>query len=215
MSAQALASARRVAVTVGVGMAAVFGATACSIQQESSPRDIPIDDRGRLDNADPGAGEATGANRVFLITDDEAGGERLLRSVLRDVDATPPSAVLEELIKGPNVAEQEAGMRSDLPADLTLLSPATLVAGTLNVNMSATILELPGTALRYAVAQIVFTASELDGVRSVRLRVDGDLRAWPNGSGELQTTPLTVYDFPGLAESAQPAYPAVPTAAAG
>jgi hypothetical protein len=59
----------------------------------------------------------------------------------------------------------------------------------------------------------VFTANEIEGVRSVRLRVDGAAREWPNGRGELRTDALTVYDFPGLAESTQPPYPPIPTPA--
>ena len=65
--------------------------------------------------------------------------------------------------------------------------------------------------MRDAVAQIVFTGSELDGVRTVRIRVDGQTRDWPDGRGELQRRPLTVYDYPGLAESAQPPYPPIPS----
>ena len=76
--------------------------------------------------------------------------------------------------------------------------------------MTAEILDLSGDQFVLAVAQLVVTASELDGVRSVRLRVDGEAQAFPDGAGELQSEPLTVYDFPGLVESAQPSYPAVP-----
>ena len=81
----------------------------------------------------------------------------------------------------------------------------------LTVDVSPEILELPGSALRLAVAQIVFTASELDGVRGVRLRVDGETGLGPTAAASCRTTALTVYDFPGLAESAQPPYPAVPS----
>ena len=63
------------------------------------------------------------------------------------------------------------------------------------------------TQLQLAVAQIVFTASELPGAESVLIRVDGNSRAWPDGDGELQSDPLTIYDFTGYAESSQPAYP--------
>ena len=56
----------------------------------------------------------------------------------------------------------------------------------------------------------MFTASELPGIDAVRLRVEGQSRAWPGGRGDLQTDALTVYDFPGYAESALPAYPPIP-----
>jgi hypothetical protein len=41
--------------------------------------------------------------------------------------------------------------------------------------------------------------------------VDGAEARWPASNGELQSDPLTVYDFPGLEPSTQPAYPAVPS----
>ena len=119
--------------------------------------------------------------------------------------------MLQALFDGPNEDELEEGLLTQLPPEVQLLSPPRRVAGTLNVDLSPEILELQSSALRYAVAQIVYTADELDGVRSVRLRVDGEIQAWPAGRGELRDEPLTVYDFPGFAESAQPAYPAIPS----
>jgi spore germination protein GerM len=197
----------RAAVVVGGFLALVTG---CAIQPDNSPRDIPADERGQLDPAAPGDAEATGQSRIYLVADEGTGGDRQLRTVLRDVEPPTPEAVLAALIDGPNQGELDGGMTSALPAESTLHS-ARQVAGTLNVDISGELLELPGSALRFAVAQIVFTGSELDGVRTVRIRVDGQIRAWPDGQGELQTAPLTVYDYPGIAESAQPAYPPVPS----
>jgi hypothetical protein len=68
-----------------------------------------------------------------------------------------------------------------------------------------------GERLGLAVAQIVFTATEIDGVRAVRLRVNGQDQRWPKGDGETRDGDLSVYDFPGLVQSAQPPYPAVPS----
>lgn len=180
---------------------------ACSIQPDTAPREIPQDDRGLLDPVTPVGGEAAGSTRVYLVT--ERGGERRLRSVQRGVDATP-SAALEELFKGANDQEDEAGLGSAIPDGLQLLSSRS-VAGTLQVDVSEEILDVPGPALILAVAEIVFTASELDGVREVRLKVNGENLPWPDGRGELQSRTLTVYDYPGLAESSQPAYPPIPS----
>lgn len=199
----------RVAAPAVALLAAALG-TGCAIQPDNAPRDIPAAERGQLDPVPPG-GEAIGQSRIYLVTGDGSGGDRELRTVLRDVDPpTDPEAVLTALIAGPNRGEVDSGMTSPLPPSSTLHS-ARLVASTLNVDLSGEILELPGSSLRDAVAQIVFTGSELDGVRAVRIRVDGQTRAWPDGRGELQTTPLTKYDYPGLAESAQPPYPPIPS----
>jgi spore germination protein GerM len=185
----------------------VLGAAACSIQPDTAPRQIPQGERGQLEPVTPEGGEAEGSTRVYLVAE-RSDGEPVLRAVQRSVDATPDAA-LEELFKGANDQEDGDGLGTAIPAGLRLLG-ARSVAGTLQVDVSSEILDLPAPALIYAVAQIVFTGSELDGVREVRLKVGGQNREWPDGRGELQTGTLTVYDFPGLAESSQPAYPPIP-----
>jgi hypothetical protein len=166
--------------------------------------------RRRVRDPAPPGGEAIGQSRIFLVAGDGPEGGRELRTVSRDVDPPTREEVMRTLIAGANRGELDGGMTSPLPSSTTLHS-APLVASTLTVDISAEILELPGSSLRDAVAQIVFTGSELDGVRSVRILVDGANQNWPDGSGELQGRPLTVYDYPGLAESAQPAYPPIPS----
>jgi len=83
--------------------------------------------------------------------------------------------------------------------------------GVLTVDTSDQLLSLSGPGLIDAVAQIVFTASEVPGVQSVDLLVNGQREPWPASDGELQTKPLTVYDYPGFVESTQPDFPAVPS----
>ena len=72
-----------------------------------------------------------------------------------------------------------------------------------------------GEDLIDALAQLVFTSSELDGVRQVRILVDGTGQLWPVGDGTLSSQPLTVYDYPGRVATAQPDYPAIPTPPGG
>lgn len=179
----------------------------CTIQTDSEPRDIAAEERGVLEPVEPEAEAAAGASRVFLI--DEVTGDRVLRSVLRDVEAAP-QPLLTALLAGPNQAEHDALLASAIPPT-TELNSARRVGNTVTIDLSPDILELSGEEFVLAIAQLVATASELEGVDQVRLRVDGELRAWPNGSGELQQSALTVYDFPGFVQSAQPNYPAVPS----
>ena len=82
------------------------------------------------------------------------------------------------------------------------------------VNVSNELQQLTGEALIDGVAQIVLTASALTGVSAVSIAVDGVPQQWPASSGELQSEPLTRYDFPGLVVSSQPAFPSVPSPAA-
>ncbi len=83
--------------------------------------------------------------------------------------------------------------------------------GSSQVDVNDALLDLTGGDLIDAVAQIVFTASEIPGAESVLIRVDGATREWPDGSGAQHRGPLTTYDFIGYAESAQPAFPVSPT----
>jgi spore germination protein GerM len=159
-----------------------------------------------LEPADPEAGEASGAGRVFFI--DDSTGDRVLRSVLRDVEAAP-EPLLSALLAGPNDAELDAQLATAIPMT-TELNSARRFGETVVIDLSPAILDLSGDEFLLATAQLVATATGINGVEQVRLRVDGERRQWPNGAGELQEGALTIYDFPGYVESAQPDYPPVP-----
>jgi spore germination protein GerM len=192
-----------VAALVAVGLLA-----SCSIQPDTTPRVIPPADRAPLDPVSPEGGEAAGSTRVFLVKEGDD-GQQHLRSVLRSVDPTG-NGVMTELLKGPNAQEEDAGITTSLPRGLALRSVRT-GAGVMAVDLTAQLLDEPAPQLMLGIAQIVFTASQLPGVREVRVRINGTDRPWPDGQGELKTSALTVYDYPGLAESTQPAYPPIPS----
>ena len=182
---------------------------ACSIQPDTSPRDIPNADRALSDPLVPaGGGESAGSTRVYLVKESDDGTPQL-RAVLRSVEPTA-SGVMEELLKGPNTQEEDDDITTAMPSGLVLRS-ARSGAGVLTVDVSSELLDEPAPKLQLAIAQIVFTASELEGVREVRVTVLGTIRPWPDGEGELRTSALTVYDYPGLVESAQPPFPPIPS----
>ncbi|MGB8860495.1 MAG: GerMN domain-containing protein [Ilumatobacteraceae bacterium] len=187
-----------------------LAATACGISTDESPRNIPAIDQEQLGiAADRAAGAATGTSRVYLLAPEAAGQSQVLQAVARDVDETA-TALLTELFAGPNAAEVDNQYRTALPAGVQLLSTGRR-GSVLRVDVSKELGQLSGQVLVAAVAQIVFTASELDGVQSVKILIEGADQQWPAGNGELQNAPLTVYDFPGLVQSSQPAYPAIPS----
>jgi len=190
-------------------LAVVAAAGACSIQPDASPRDIPNADRALSDPLVPAeGGESAGSTRVYLVKESDDGTPQL-RAVLRSVEPTA-SGVMQELLKGPNTQEEDEGITTTMPPGLVLRS-ARSGAGVLTVDVSSELLDEPAPKLQLAIAQIVFTASELEGVREVRVTVLGTIRPWPDGEGELRTSALTVYDYPGLVESAQPPFPPIPS----
>lgn len=190
-------------------LAFVLVAGGCGIAPDSTPRDVAPAERDLTVNAVSDGDEAGGTSRIYLVAPSEAGDPSLLRSTSRDVPsgATP---LIKSLLAGPNDEELASRLVTNIPQETQLLS--TEASGdVLFVDVSPEITELSGDLLVLAVAQIVFTAAEIEGVRAVRLRVNGQDQRWPKGDGETREGALTVYDFPGLVQSAQPAYPAVPS----
>jgi Sporulation and spore germination len=181
----------------------------CAIRTDTSPRDIPADDRTLVEEG-AGAGGAVGQSRIYLLSPGETGQQRQLRSAPRDVPATA-DRLLTALFEGPTQLELDGRIGTAVPTNVGLLSTRP-VGGVLVVDVTAGLADLTGDALVLAVAQIVFTASEVDGVDAVRLTVEGVAEPWPTGDGQASTSALSVFDYPGIAESAQPAFPAVPIA---
>lgn len=190
-----------------VAMAVTLGA--CSIELDEQPRDVPVERRLDLDTNEAQAGSATGATRIFLVAPVESTDRGVLRSVLRDI-SNDPSSALDALFQGPNDEEAASELSTALPSDLELLS-VTRFGDIITINVTDELLDVSGEGSILAVAQIVATATEFEGVDAVRLRVDGEPQTWPGADGELLTGPLTVYDYPGLVESSQPAYPGLPS----
>ncbi|MFT4774431.1 MAG: hypothetical protein ACI9ME_001741 [Ilumatobacter sp.] len=195
-------STRRI---LSVLLAGVLTAS-CAISEDAAPVEIPQDQRGQF-GAEPTGDAAAGNNRVFLVNSAIDGR---LRSVLR---AGPSDAdgIFTSLFAGPNEAEADSGLSTFLPEGLEL-NNARIRVRSLTLDVNDVFDELTAVALRTAVAQIVATAGEIDGIEQVRIQIGGENQVWPVGDGENTDRPLTVYDYPGFIESSQPAYPAIPSA---
>jgi spore germination protein GerM len=197
---------RRILTSV---MCAALCLAGCAIEIDETSRPVPENERGQLGEESTGD-EAAGSNRIFLLAPASGDQEARLRSVRRDVPSDAES-ILKSLIDGPNSAEREAGLASNLPVGLEL-DTARLRGRILTVSVNDVFGQLTSDALRIAVAQLVATADEIDGVESLRLQIASENQVWPLGDGQNTDRPLTIYDYPGFVESTQPAYPAIPTA---
>lgn len=201
---------RRWSWRLGILALLMVAATACSIDAERTPRDIAVRDQGDLQsNPDQAAGAATGSGRIYLLSPEVIGQPRTLKSVARELGDTPTDA-MRALFEGPNTDELTASLRTAIPPGTRLLD-VTRNGSELIVNISSELRQLTGEALIDGVAQIVLTASEISGVSSASIAIDGVPQQLPAASGELQSQPLTRYDFPGLVLSSQPAFPSVPS----
>jgi spore germination protein GerM len=201
---------RLLAGVVACGLVAALAA--CGVSSDSRPRDILPDEEpsdvgvAQTASAQPGTGAT-----VYFLGPESPGEHAPLTAVGREGRADRAS-LLMALLDGPTATEQDAqGLRTAIPAGTTLRSASLDSRGTLQVDVSAEFLVGAGDVLLDAVAQIVFTASEIDGVERVRLLVDGEPQDWPTSSGNSTREPLTIYDYPDRIPFSQPDYPAVPS----
>ena len=182
-------------------------ATGCGLSTDALPRDLPEEEQ-TLAPTQPGTGgQAEGQDRIFLGA---PGEDRLLRSVPRD--AISRRDLIEILIAGPNEDELEQQFTTFIPPTLeldTLFKQGPL----LFLDVSEELTELTGQPLSQALAQIVYTATELEGVERVQITVDGKPLSWPRPVGGNTSAPLSVYDYPNFVQSAQPAFPPLPAGA--
>lgn len=187
-------------VAVGLGAAML---AACGIPPDAAPRDVPVEDRSLSPAGDPVIDTADGASRVYLVG---PGEPRLLRSVRRE--ASTLQALIETLVAGPTEGESALQLTSAVPGDLVVQSTRQ-VGAVLYLDLSGEISELSGEGLTLAVAQIVVTADDVDGVDTVQVTVDGERFPLPRADGTTTTGLLRVYDYWRYIASAQPAYPSI------
>ena len=176
----------------------------CGIRTDDEPRTIAGAEP--VVGAEAGSGSAsTGVDRIYLVAPGEDG---LLRSVPRS--ATSTRDLIEILLNGPNEEELAAQWTSLIPAGTELLSSRPQ-GSILFLDLTSELTSLPATVQPMALAQIVYTATDTPGISAVQITIDGEPQEVPKGNGELTTGALRPYDYPGLVQSAQPAYPALPT----
>ena len=183
----------------------------CGITPDTAPRDI----EKVIASEGDGKGEAAiGTGQIFLVDADAGGVGAGLVSVKRDVDAAAdlnPSAVLAVLFAGPNSLEQGNDITTALPVGMKLLRWSPRSGGVVAVDLTDGLRQLTGEQLILGLAQIVYTVAALEGLSGVRVTIEGVPTSWPDVNGRLQSDPLTVYDYPGLVGTSQPAFPAVPS----
>ncbi|MCV2487838.1 GerMN domain-containing protein [Geodermatophilus sp. YIM 151500] len=202
-------------------LALLLAAAGCGVDPEQAPEEIQV---SAVPDARPAPDGAAGGSEVTLFF---VRGSRL-EPVQRPADRVDRETALELLADGPTPAEVAAGLRTALlPQPLVPQPPAT-GADAVTVVVSREFTGVAGGDQMRAVAQVVFTVTELSGPEQVRFATaDGPVEV-PTDQG-LTVVPVDRDDYasvapvpaaaaapvPGDAADAGPPPPAAPPAAPG
>jgi spore germination protein GerM len=190
-------------------------ATACGIPADGHPRDIADNERLQLSDAKAPdqAAAAPDGPKIYFLSQGPSGEDRL-QPAGRNVAPTA-TAVLTELFTGLTTKEQQLNRwRTAVPPDTKLVTaPTQDPDGTLVVDLNQAFFQASGPAQINAVAQVVFTATGIEGVQRVKILVEGQPQGWPSGDGTAQPVgeALTQYAYPELNPDSQPDYPPAPS----
>jgi len=188
--------------------ALVLATTACGIPSDDEPRAIAdgaIDEQVAGPNdttpSAPASNTATTERIIYLVAG-SAPGERLVAASvpveLPNNAALLPRIVLDQLIRTrPSEVGLAGQATNQLPSDVTVLDAVLQSDGVLDLNLSS--LGIVGESLKLAMAQIVFTATDLTSVNGVRVSIDGSPAAVPVELGSVDPgTVITKADYPTL-----------------
>ncbi len=192
------------ALPVVVFLALMTLVTGCGIHSDDKPRELPSSDVpfGLLDQAippttavSPGrspAASASGPVGIYLVDNDarlvEVADEVAAPGGVRQaIEALFGDLSPEQLSRGLNTSI-DSGTRL---LDVTGPNANGLVVLDVSRDLSTTI----GERLRLALAQIIYTATSVPGVRAVQFKIEGEPSDVPDGSGASTSRPLTRNDF--------------------
>ena len=107
----------------------------------------------------------------------------------------PLTAILTDLIAGPSSSEQNAALTTAIPNDVIVLS-ATTSGMIVTVNFNSAFGSIVGTATEEAVAQVVATVSNANGVGTgVIFQIEGVRISVPIANGSQVPGPIYVLQF--------------------
>ncbi len=109
----------------------------------------------------------------------------------------PLTAILTDLIAGPSNLEQNRGLTTAIPSDVTVLS-ATANGSIVTVNFNSAFGDITGTNTEQAVAQVVATVANANGFGTgVIFQIDGVHTDVPIANGSQVSGPVYLLEFLG------------------
>lgn len=182
-------------------LAAVVGMAGCGVTADGEPEVIAGDEiPAELLDPNPTTSTtlegATASITVYLLQ--RTGSTTQLVPVAREVeDPGRAGERIEALLQPTSEEEKARGLTSSIPADTVLLGTPDLDAERqeLTLDFSEELFAVEGTELSQAFAQIVWTVTELEGVRRVLFLVEGEPQRAPDADGVEQDGAVSTADY--------------------
>lgn len=161
---------------------------ACGVPLDAEPQPFEVElvPPVEVDRAEPGE---LAAASLFLVRDGQ------VVAVTRDLSSPAGAvAVIGSLLEDTTDPEERAGLRTSIPVGTELLA-VRRENSTLVLNLTRDFAAVGGEEEILAVAQIVLTATNLEGIESVAFELDGVPTDVPLASGALSDEPVAAGDY--------------------
>jgi hypothetical protein len=174
-----------------VAVAVALALSACGVGAQGGPEPVGVPTSSVTS---PDAAVSTGSPRVavYLVR-----GSRLARAE-RPTPRPAVDAALDALVAGPSRAEVVGGLRTALSPQLLRSDASAPAEPVVTVTVAREFTEVSGGNQLLAVAQVVWTLTELPGVQGVRITTDGRPVEVPTDRG-LTSAPVGREDFASVA----------------
>ena len=182
---------------VGIALALLVLAVGCGVPEDDRPQELSAD------QVPPGllTVPTTTSEPVQVLPPERQADlyfvdlEGKVTSIVREVEDQSAEAIITALLET-DPTSLEGGLTSNIPPGTTLLD-ISVDEEVLTVDLSEQFTTISGGGSIAAVAQIVFTASEL-GITAVSFRVDGEHIDVLDDESVLHSDPVTPNDYETL-----------------
>lgn len=164
---------------------------ACGIPVEAEPEIVDVELAPPAGNETPAPGELAAVS-LYLVRDEA------LVHVTRDL-RSPPSltSIFGSLLSDVTPEERQANLRTAIPPGTEIIS-ITEDGSVLRVDLNSEFAAVGGEEELLAVAQIVMTATSVEGVDRVAFLLEGVPTDVPVASGALSVDPVGAADYEAL-----------------
>ncbi len=182
-----------VTALLGALMFVGCGVTADDAPRNIAPSEVPFDLLTPTSSTSTAVPRATMPAEVFLLR-----GSRLEAAPRQVASPSTVGTVMAALVQGPTGEESERGLRSAVTPETSILS-AEVVNGAATINVSEAFSRVGVRDQISALAQVVYTATNLPSVDRVQILLDGQVVQVPRADGTSTDAPLRRSDYSSFA----------------